>query len=226
MTSSTPKNSVNPTATSAYIMPSISPFITYWARSPKVMLVGPALAHPHSSCAGLARASRSSWHCRALLSEMAGTSPAMTNGFAIKAAIALFLSRQLALAGGVLAVVPLNEFAVLDHVARDHRHGVLTVIVERDLADDRIAILHIGQLRDDLLAIRPGLLDGVEKHLHGRECERAIGLRRAVVFLRVVLLLEELAARQLLGRRTFAKGERALGQRSEPLDIGVRYDTG
>ena len=34
MTSSTPKNSVKPTATSAYIMPSISPFMTYWAISP------------------------------------------------------------------------------------------------------------------------------------------------------------------------------------------------
>src|SRR5262245_51597411 len=141
---------------------------------------------------------------------MAGTSPAMTNGPAIKAAIVLFLARQLALAGGVLTVVPLNEFAVLNHVARDYRHGVLTVIVERDLANDRVAILHVGEFRDDLLAIRPGLLDGVEDHLHGGECERAVGLRRAVVFLRVVLFLEELAARQLLGRRTFPERERAL----------------
>src|SRR6185295_4690691 len=37
MTSSTPKKSVNPTATSAYIMPSISPFMTYWAISPAVI---------------------------------------------------------------------------------------------------------------------------------------------------------------------------------------------
>ena len=37
MTSSTPKNSVKPTATSAYIMPSISPFMTYWASSPTSM---------------------------------------------------------------------------------------------------------------------------------------------------------------------------------------------
>jgi hypothetical protein len=37
MTSSTPKNSVKPTATSAYIMPSISPFMTYWAKSPRSM---------------------------------------------------------------------------------------------------------------------------------------------------------------------------------------------
>src|SRR5215510_9707381 len=34
MTSSTPKNSVKPTATSAYIMPSISPFMAYCASSP------------------------------------------------------------------------------------------------------------------------------------------------------------------------------------------------
>ena len=34
MTSSTPKNSVKPTATSAYIMPSISPFMVYWASRP------------------------------------------------------------------------------------------------------------------------------------------------------------------------------------------------
>src|SRR5260370_7340761 len=31
MTSSTPKNSVNPTATSAYITPSMSPLIRYWS---------------------------------------------------------------------------------------------------------------------------------------------------------------------------------------------------
>ena len=37
MMSSTPKNSVKPTATSAYIMPSISPFMMYWASSPASM---------------------------------------------------------------------------------------------------------------------------------------------------------------------------------------------
>ena len=38
ITSSTPKNSVKPTATSAYIMPSISPFMVYWASSPASMI--------------------------------------------------------------------------------------------------------------------------------------------------------------------------------------------
>src|ERR1700674_4955422 len=33
MTSSTPKNSVKPTATSAYMTPSIAPLIRYWPRS-------------------------------------------------------------------------------------------------------------------------------------------------------------------------------------------------
>ena len=49
ITSSTPKNSVKPTATSAYIMPSISPFMTYCASSPASMA---SVLAPRSGRAG------------------------------------------------------------------------------------------------------------------------------------------------------------------------------
>src|SRR3569833_2329106 len=54
ITSSTPKNSVKPTATSAYIMPSISPFMTYCAKRPKSMTQNSA-----SSCPASCRATTS-----------------------------------------------------------------------------------------------------------------------------------------------------------------------
>src|SRR6185312_16518010 len=60
----------------------------------------------------------------------------------------LLLPRQLALAGLVFAVVPLDELAVLDHVFGDDRDGVLSVIVEGDLADDGVAILHVTEIGD------------------------------------------------------------------------------
>ena len=72
----------------------------------------------------------------------------------------------------------------------------------------------------------PDLLDGVEDHVHRGIGEGAVGLGRIVVFLRVVFFHEELAARQLLGRRAFAEGERAFGQRAEALDVGVGHDAG
>src|SRR5690242_6915748 len=120
--SSTPKNSVKPTATSAYIMPSISPFMTYCAKSPKSIALNSAPSCPPSCRASTsyAKRGRRGWpgQARPLRSE------------------GLLLPRQLALAAGVFAVVPLDELAVLHDVFRDHRDGVLPVIVEGDLADD------------------------------------------------------------------------------------------
>ena len=49
----------------------------------------------------------------------------------------LLLARQLALAVGVFAVIPLHELPVLNDVFGDDRNGVLAMIVEGDLADDR-----------------------------------------------------------------------------------------
>src|SRR5262245_58131864 len=120
MTSSTPKKSVKPTATSAYIMPSISPFMTYWASRPASIAQAPA--------PNLGRVERG------------------TSGSVPSRAHTLLLPRQLALARGVFAIVPLDELAVLDHVLGDNRHGVLAVIIEGNLADDRVAVLHVGHL--------------------------------------------------------------------------------
>ncbi len=108
----------------------------------------------------------------------------------------------------------------------DHRHRVLAMVVEGDLADDRIAVLHVAELVDDLLAVGTDLLDGIEDHVHRRIGEGAIGLRRVVVFLGGIFFHEELAARQLLGRRAFAEGKRAFGQRPQALDIGIGHDAG
>src|SRR6476660_1161260 len=124
MTSSTPKNSVKPTATSAYIMPSISPFMTYWANTPASMFetsprrvrrwAGHPRLHP----------------CR---QDVDGrTSPAMTLSLIRE----LLLPRQLALAAGIFAIIPFHELAVLHHVRCDDRNGILAVIVKGNFADD------------------------------------------------------------------------------------------
>ena len=68
-------------------------------------------------------------------------------GAARPACIAYFCPGSLRLPRGVFAVVPLHELAVLDHVFGDHGHGVLAVVVEGDLADDGVAVLHVGRAR-------------------------------------------------------------------------------
>src|SRR5581483_5081777 len=225
MTSSTPKNSVKPTATSAYIMPSISPFMTYCANSPRSIDVPPKPGFQIRSfrVAPKARTRKPEKESKRLDSgSRAVRGPGMT---AIRFP-SLLLHRQLALARGVFAVVPFHELAVLHHVFGDDGDRVLAVIVERDLADDRVAVLDVAEIGDDLLAVGSDLLDGIEDHVHGGIGEGAVGLRRLLVFLRVVLLHEEPAAGQLLGRRALAEGEAALGERPQPLDEGVGDDAG
>src|SRR3569833_2277283 len=139
MTSSTPKNSVKPTATSAYIMPSISPFMTYCAKRPKSMTQNSASSCPAS--------------CRATTSYDKKGRRGWPGRARPRRSLCLLLPRQLALAAGVFAVVPFDELAVLHHVFGDDRHGVLTVIVEGDLADDRIAILLVGLVGVVLFAV-------------------------------------------------------------------------
>src|SRR5207344_1788908 len=192
MMSSTPKNSVKPTATSAYIMPSISPFMMYWASRPASMSGSPP------PCPVPRRAPTSFHAIRKDVDgrDTPGHDGSLSGHCLMRRAMRfapLLLSRQLALAGGVFAVVPFHELAVLHHVLRDDRDGILAVIIKRDLADDRIAILHIGERGDDLLAIRTYLFDGVEDHLHRRKGEGAVGFGRIVVFLRVIFFHEELA---------------------------------
>src|SRR5712671_6065800 len=82
--------------------------------------------------------------------------------------VTLFLPGQLALASGVFAFVPLDKLAVLYHVFGDQGHGILAVVVEGDFSDDRIAVLHIAEVVDDLLAVGTHLLDAIEDHVHRR----------------------------------------------------------
>src|ERR1041385_4411262 len=107
ITSSTPKNKVKPTATSAYIMPSISPFMKYCARR------AASMRSSRPSCPALGRAS-TSWSAN---EDVDGR---VKPGHDARG---LLLPRQLALASLVLAVVPLDEFAVLDHILGDHQIG-------------------------------------------------------------------------------------------------------
>src|ERR1035437_9403191 len=119
----------------------------------------------------------------------------------------LTFAPELALSASVFAFIPFHELAVLHHVFSDQGHGILPVIVEGDIADDGAAVLYIAERRSHVLSVGTDLLDSVEDHVHGHIGECAIGLRRVVIFLRVVLHHEELAARQLLGRRAFTEGK-------------------
>src|SRR5712692_7559455 len=137
------------------------------------------------------------------------------------AKISLFLPRQFALAGCIFALVPFYELAVLNDVFGNQGHSVLAVIVEGDLADNRINILDVAESSDDLFAVGSHSLDRVEDHVHRRIGEGAISFRRAIVFLSVVILDEEFTAWQLFGRRAFAEGERSFCEWAETLNIGI-----
>src|SRR5262245_45573004 len=131
---------------------------------------------------------------------------------------------QLALAGGVFAVLPHQPLAVLGDELGDQRNRVLPVIVEGDWPGDGVVIDDLAQGVGHLLAVWPDLFDLVEDELHGDEGEGAVGFRRLLVAGLVVLLLELFPARQLLDRRTFDEAERAFRERPQSLDVGVRLD--
>src|SRR4030095_16323414 len=113
MISSTPKNSVKPTATSVYIMPSMRPFMMYCERSPTSIFSDPVRTAKAEAGRSWCRPSR----CR------------------------LFLSGKLALARGVFAVLPLHELGVLHHIFGDQCHGIQDVIVALAHASDQFAMI-------------------------------------------------------------------------------------
>src|SRR5690349_9193433 len=110
---------------------------------------------------------------------------------------------QLAPAFAVLAVFPDHPLAVLDDVLGDERHDVLAVVVEGDLADDRVLVLNLGELGDHALAVRADLLDGVHQQRRRGERERSIRFRSLLVLRLGVLAGEVEAAGQLLPGRAF-----------------------
>src|SRR6516165_5415672 len=134
------------------------------------------------------------------------------------------LSSELALAGGVLAVLPGHPFPILNDVFGDQCHGVLPVVVERDLTYDRVSVFDLRKLGDDLPAIRTDLLDGVHQQVRGRVGKRTVGLGRGAVLLLGIFFGEELSAWELFQRRALAKCERALRERTQPLDEIVGQD--
>src|SRR5262249_45849276 len=160
MTSSTPKNSVNPTATKAYIMPSMSPFMTYWASSPASIAILPLKGAVILRCEARSAEPRRMPRATVLRGSLRSL---------LRTTEKVLLPGQLALAGGVLAVLPQHPFAVLHHVSGDQRHRVLAVIVERDFADDGFAVLDVTERIAHRLAVRADLLDRVEDQLHGGE---------------------------------------------------------
>src|SRR6267378_1375279 len=131
---------------------------------------------------------------------------------------------QLTPAGRVLAVFPDHPFAVLHHVLRDERDDVLAVIVEADLADDRVLVAGPAQLLDHFPAVGPDVLDHIHDQARRREGERAIRLRPLVVLLLQVFADEEQPAGQLFPRRAFDEGQAALGELAESIDVRVELD--
>src|SRR5215831_17259009 len=120
---------------------------------------------------------------------------------------------QLALAGGVVAVLPDQPLAVLGDELGDQRDRVLPVIVEGHGARDGAVIGDFPQGVGHLLAVGSDLFDLVEDELHGDEREGPVGFGRLLVAGLVVLFLELFSARQLLDRRAFDEAERALRER-------------
>ena len=92
---------------------------------------------------------------------------------------ALFLPRQLASAGGILAVLPDHELAVLDHIGGDQGHRVLAVVVKSDLTDDQVLVLHRCKRLDHLVTIRSNPFDGVDDQLDRRVRKRSIRFGRS-----------------------------------------------
>ena len=88
------------------------------------------------------------------------------------------------------------------------------MVVEGNHSDHRLVIGGLVQLRADFLAIGTYVFDRVDNQNCRRVCEGAIGFRRIAVFLRVVLLDEELSTGELVYRRALAKGQCPLGQRA------------
>src|SRR5713226_10320235 len=184
MTSSTPKNSVNPTATSAYITPSIRPLKACWRSS---------------SGGGIRRAER--------LSELLELQPG-----------------QGALAGGVLRVLPEHPLAVLAHVLRDERNGILAVVVELHGPDDGVGVLGPLEPGGDLGAVGTHGLDRVDDQIGGHVGEGTVGLGGLLEARLGVGLEEPPAPGQLLRGRALDEGERALGRRAGRLVEGVGLD--
>src|ERR1051325_10913058 len=134
---------------------------------------------------------------------------------------------QLALALAVVAVFPQHPLAVLHDVLRGERDDVLAVVVEGDLADDRVAVLHFRELVDHAFPVRSDLFDHIHEQARGGKGERTVRLRPLVVALRGVLAGEEVTAGKLLGRCALDEGEAAFGElRSQALDVRVGLDAG
>src|SRR5712692_7860966 len=184
MTSSTPKNSVNPTATREYITPSIRPLKACWRSS---------------SGGGIRRAER--------LSELLELQPG-----------------QGALAGGVFGVLPEHPFAVLAHVLRDERDGILAVVVELHGPDDGVGVLGPLELGGDLGPVGTHGLDRIDDQIGGHVGEGTVGLGGLLEARLGVGLEELLAPGQLLGGRRIIKNKRALGRRAGRLVEGVELD--
>ena len=51
----------------------------------------------------------------------------------------------------------------------DDRNGILAMIVEGDLTDDGVPVLHVGEISNDFLTVGPDLLNRVKDHVHRRD---------------------------------------------------------
>src|SRR6185312_1064349 len=144
--------------------------------------------------------------------------PAATAGKAPATAVrckseAYLATLQLAFARRVLALVPVDEFDVLDDVFRRRRIDVLAIVIESDLADDRLVVIDLAQFVVDLRAVGPGLLDRIHHQGRGRIGVGAVRCERLVIPGLLVLFHEELPTRQILDRLHVVHRDHAFGER-------------
>src|SRR5712692_2632476 len=206
ITSSTPKNTVNPTATMAYITPSIRPLATYWPRT-----LG-SIQRP--------------LHVKPSAARISDGTLCQRRSFGLRPRDVPVLS-QPPLARRILALLPHDPFAVLHDVLCDERHDVLPVVIEGDLADDRVLVFGLVQLGGHALAVGPHLFDHVHDQVCRSESERSVGFRPLVVLGLRILAGEVQPAGELLPRRALDEGERAFGELpAEALDVGIGLDAG
>ncbi len=100
------------------------------------------------------------------------------------------------------------------------------MIVEGDLADDRVLILGLAQFFGNFLAVGADLLDRVHDQVCRGEGERAVGLGRFVVFLQGVFAGEIEAAGEFFPGRAFDERQRTLGELSaQAIDERIRLDS-
>src|SRR5262249_18820982 len=160
----TPKKSVNPTATKAYITPSMSPLIRYWSAMSTPFTQSAYRVASRVGEGALDRVFRVGKACPRLrpgiVCAPCPRGQFATDDFAHPASgRRSFSLLQGPLAGGIFAVFPDHPFAVLNDVFGDQRDRILAVVVEGDRSDDGVVVHDLTERIGDLRTVGPHLLN-------------------------------------------------------------------